>query len=91
MRSRPLPSSILHHQSCRLRRAPDSGGGDHRRVRCAQSDRVRSYCHYRGDAVILYPIQTVTNLLAYETGYQGAADVRRLGIGMLRLTVIVIS
>jgi hypothetical protein len=52
---------------------------------------VRSYCHYRGDAVILYPIQTVTNLLAYETGYQGAADVRRLGIGMLRLTVIVIS
>ncbi len=35
------------------------------------------------DAVILYPIQTATNLLAYETGYYGAADVRRLGIGML--------
>ncbi len=42
------------------------------------------------DAVILYPIQTATNLLAYETGYYGAADVRRLGVGMLLLTVIVI-
>ena len=42
------------------------------------------------DAVILYPIQTATNLLAYETGYYGAADVRRLGIGMLALTVVVI-
>jgi anion transporter len=42
------------------------------------------------DAVILYPIQTATNLLAYDTGYYGAADVRRLGIGMLLLTVIVI-
>jgi anion transporter len=42
------------------------------------------------DAVILYPIQTATNLLAYETGYYGAADVRRLGIGMLLLTVVVI-
>jgi di/tricarboxylate transporter len=29
-------------------------------------------------------------LLAYETGYYSAADVRRLGIGMLLLTVIVI-
>jgi len=42
------------------------------------------------DAVILYPIQTATNLLAYETGYYGAADVRRLGIGMLALTMVVI-
>jgi solute carrier family 13 (sodium-dependent dicarboxylate transporter), member 2/3/5 len=42
------------------------------------------------DAVILYPVQTATNLLAYETGYYGAADVRRLGIGMLALTTIVI-
>jgi anion transporter len=42
------------------------------------------------DAVILYPIQTATNLLAYETGYYGAADVRRLGIAMLLLTVIVL-
>jgi anion transporter len=42
------------------------------------------------DAVILYPIQTATNLLAYETGYYGAADVRRLGIGMLLLTITVI-
>jgi anion transporter len=42
------------------------------------------------DAVILYPIQTATNLLAYETGYYGAADVRRLGIGMLALSVVVI-
>jgi di/tricarboxylate transporter len=42
------------------------------------------------DAVILYPVQTATNLLAYETGYYGAADVRRLGIGMLVLTMVVI-
>jgi anion transporter len=42
------------------------------------------------DAVILYPVQTATNLLAYETGYYSAADVRRLGIGMLLLTVVVI-
>jgi len=42
------------------------------------------------DAVILYPVQTATNLLAYETGYYGAADVRRLGIGMLVLTTVVI-
>jgi len=42
------------------------------------------------DAVILYPIQTATNLLAYDAGYYSAADVRRLGIGMLVLTVIVI-
>jgi anion transporter len=42
------------------------------------------------DAVILYPIQTATNLLAYDTGYFGAVDVRRLGIGMLVLTVVVI-
>jgi anion transporter len=42
------------------------------------------------DAVILYPIQTATNLLAYETGYYGATDVRRLGIAMLALTVVVI-
>ena len=39
--------------------------------------------------MILYPIQTATNLLAYETGYYGAADVRRLGIGMLALSLIV--
>jgi anion transporter len=42
------------------------------------------------DAVILYPIQTATNLLAYETGYYSAADVRRLGMAMLPLTVLVI-
>jgi citrate:succinate antiporter len=42
------------------------------------------------NAVVLYPVQTATNLLAYEAGYYGAADVRRLGIGMLVLTTIVI-
>jgi solute carrier family 13 (sodium-dependent dicarboxylate transporter), member 2/3/5 len=42
------------------------------------------------DAVILYPVQTATNLLAYETGYYGAADVRRLGLGMLLLTTLVV-
>jgi solute carrier family 13 (sodium-dependent dicarboxylate transporter), member 2/3/5 len=42
------------------------------------------------DAVILYPVQTATNLLAYETGYYGAADVRRLGLAMLLLTTLVV-
>jgi anion transporter len=42
------------------------------------------------DAVIFYPVQTATNLLAYETGYYSAADVRRLGVGMLVLTMLVI-
>jgi len=43
------------------------------------------------DAVILYPVQTATNLLAYETGYYSADDVRRLGLGMLALTMVVVS
>jgi anion transporter len=43
------------------------------------------------DAVILYPVQTATNLLAYETGYYSADDVRRLGLGMLLLTMVVVS
>jgi anion transporter len=38
------------------------------------------------DAVILYPVQTAANLLAYESGYFDSADVRRLGLGMLVLT-----
>jgi hypothetical protein len=42
------------------------------------------------DPVIPYPIQTASNLLAYETGYYTATDVRRLGLGMLLLVVIVI-
>jgi sodium-dependent dicarboxylate transporter 2/3/5 len=41
------------------------------------------------DAVILYPVQTAANLLAYESGYFEAADVRRLGAGMLFLTIVV--
>jgi len=42
------------------------------------------------DAVILYPVQTATNILAYEEGYYGAADMRRFGVGMLVLTTIVV-
>jgi anion transporter len=41
------------------------------------------------DAVILYPVQTAANLLAYEAGYFPSADVRRLGLGMLVLTIAV--
>jgi sodium-dependent dicarboxylate transporter 2/3/5 len=43
------------------------------------------------DAVILYPVQTATNLLAYETGYYSADDVRRMGLAMLLLTMLVVS
>ncbi|HUI94275.1 MAG TPA: SLC13 family permease [Xanthobacteraceae bacterium] len=42
------------------------------------------------DAVILYPIQTATNLLAYEAGYYAAADVRRFGLAMLALSAVVV-
>lgn len=41
------------------------------------------------DAIILYPVQTAANLLAYESGYFDAADVRRLGLGMFALTILV--
>ena len=41
------------------------------------------------DAIILYPVQTAANLLAYEAGYFPTADVRRLGLGMLVLTIAV--
>jgi anion transporter len=42
------------------------------------------------DAVILYPVQTATNLIAYEAGYYGAADIRRFGLAMLGLTTVVV-
>jgi solute carrier family 13 (sodium-dependent dicarboxylate transporter), member 2/3/5 len=42
------------------------------------------------DSVILYPVQTASNLLAYESGYFGAADVGRLGFVMLALTTAVV-
>lgn len=42
------------------------------------------------DAVILYPVQTATNLMAYGTGYYDATDVRWFGIAMLVLTVAVV-
>jgi anion transporter len=41
------------------------------------------------DAVILYPVQTAANLIAYESGYFQGADVRRLGVAMLGLTIVV--
>lgn len=42
------------------------------------------------DAVILYPVQTATNLLAYETGHFEAMDVLKVGLGMLALTLLVV-
>jgi anion transporter len=41
------------------------------------------------DTVILYPVQTATNLLAYEAGYFDARAVLRLGLVMLALTLAV--
>ncbi|HZT50017.1 MAG TPA: anion permease [Hyphomicrobiaceae bacterium] len=43
------------------------------------------------DAVILYPVQTAANLMAYEAGYFGRADVLRMGLGMLGLTLVVVA
>jgi di/tricarboxylate transporter len=40
------------------------------------------------DVVILYPVQTATNLMAYETGYYGARDVIHLGVAMLALLIV---
>jgi len=42
------------------------------------------------DAVILYPVQTAANLMAYETGYFDRADVLKLGLGMLAATIVVV-
>lgn len=42
------------------------------------------------DAVILYPVQTASNLIAYESGSFDAADTRRLGLAMLALVLIVV-
>jgi di/tricarboxylate transporter len=42
------------------------------------------------DAVILYPVEIATDLLAYETGYHSADDVRRIGLAMLLLTIVVV-
>jgi sodium-dependent dicarboxylate transporter 2/3/5 len=41
------------------------------------------------NSVVLYPVQTASNLIAYESGYFGAADVGRLGLAMLGLTIFV--
>ena len=42
------------------------------------------------DAVILYPAQTASNLLAYETGPIGRKDVLKVGLGLLVLTSLLI-
>ena len=44
--------------------------------------------HLVTDSVILYPVQTASNLIAYETGYFRGADVRRMGIAMLGFTIL---
>jgi len=42
------------------------------------------------DAVILYPVQTATNLVAYETGLMDGKDVLKVGMGMWVLTTLVV-
>jgi anion transporter len=42
------------------------------------------------DAVILYPVQTAANLMAYEAGFFDRADVLKAGLGMLVLTILVV-
>lgn len=39
--------------------------------------------------MILYPVQTAANLMAYESGYFDRGDMAKLGLGMLALVVIV--
>lgn len=42
------------------------------------------------DAVVLYPVQTATNLLAYETGLIRSKDVLKAGLGLFVLTYLII-
>jgi di/tricarboxylate transporter len=42
------------------------------------------------DAIILYPVQTAANLMAYETGYFDRADVTKLGLAMLAATILTV-
>ncbi len=42
------------------------------------------------DTVILYQVQTVTVLIAYETGHFSTRDVTKVGFGMLALTIAVV-
>jgi anion transporter len=42
------------------------------------------------DAVILYPVQTAANLMAYEAGYFDRTDVMKMGFGMLGLTILLV-
>jgi hypothetical protein len=41
------------------------------------------------DAVIRCPVLAASNLMAYESGYLGRADVLKPGLAMLALTVVV--
>ena len=42
------------------------------------------------DTVILYPVQTATNILVYGTGLIEGKDVLKVGLGLLVLTSLVI-
>ena len=72
----------LSAASARISRAQRRGAGGAGRGVCR-----RRAVGIRG--VILYPVQTAANLIAYESGYYGAADVARLGFAMLGLTIAV--
>ncbi|MBI3015616.1 MAG: hypothetical protein HYY65_11295 [Candidatus Tectomicrobia bacterium] len=43
------------------------------------------------DAVILYPLQTATNFMAYRSGYFSGRDVLKVGLLMLVLTALVVA
>lgn len=42
------------------------------------------------DAIVLYPAQTATSILAYEGGYFQAKDVLQVGAGLFLLTILVV-
>ncbi len=42
------------------------------------------------DTVILYPVQTATSIMSYETGLMQGVDVLKVGLGLLALTALVI-
>jgi hypothetical protein len=52
---------------------------------------LEARAHRRVDAVILYPVQTAANLMAYEGGYFDRTDVVKLDQAMLALTIVVLT
>jgi di/tricarboxylate transporter len=84
MTTAPAPGSLLHHQEQVRVTGLLSSRRQHGMHLSAMVDLVVEEMH------ILYPVQSAANLLAYGSGYFDTGDVRRLGLGMLSITLAVV-